>query len=57
VIILIILFISFNNRQQEPDECVAKACEEVDANRKAWINLSSLNGYGAASKYDKNGKE
>src|SRR5262245_60801555 len=47
---------SFGNKNsQVPDKLTAKAFEVVDNNGKVLVNLSSYNGNGAMTTYDKSG--
>jgi hypothetical protein len=55
IITLAFVFSSFNNRQSVPEKIVAKAFEVVNDDGKVLASISSYNGNGAVTTYDKNG--
>ena len=55
LIALAITISSFNRQQQVPEKLVAKAIEVVDENGKTLVSLSSYNGNGSVTTYDKLG--
>jgi hypothetical protein len=57
IAVISIVFTSFNNKdkKQFADKITAKAFEVVDENGKVLINLSTYNGNGAITTFDKRG--
>src|SRR5688572_28434827 len=56
LVALTVLITSFNNKgNQIPEKISAKAFEVVDDNGKVLVNMSSYNGNGAITTYDKTG--
>ena len=55
LVALVISFSAFNN-QQVPEKITAKAFEVVDGTGQVLVNISSYNGNGAITTYNKEGK-